>query len=73
MYPNLKLQMWRRGIRQNRLAQLLQIDESLLSRIVNGYRHPDPTLRARIASLLTSEEAWLFEDCGPSESPETRP
>src|SRR4051794_26455163 len=41
MYPNLKLQLWKTGIRQNRLAQLLGIHETLLSRILNGYREPD--------------------------------
>jgi len=61
MYPNLKLQIWRTGIRQNRLAKLLGMDEALLSRIVNGYREPNSELRARIAALLDSDEAWLFE------------
>ena len=61
MYPNLKLQLWRTGIRQNRLAQLLEIDQTLLSRIVNGFRTPDGELRTRIAALLQSDEEWLFE------------
>jgi transcriptional regulator with XRE-family HTH domain len=61
VYPNLKLQLWRTGIRQNRLAQLLEIDQTLLSRIVNGFRTPDCELRARIAALLQSDEEWLFE------------
>ena len=61
MYPNLKLELWRRGLRQNRLARMLGIDESLLSRIVNGYREPDAELRARIANALNSSEKWLFE------------
>lgn len=60
MYPNLKLQLWRSGIRQNRLAQMLGIHETLLSRIVNGFREPDPQTRTRIAQLLESEEGWLF-------------
>lgn len=62
MYPNLKLQLWRAGIRQNRLAQMLGIDQTLLSKIVNGFRTPDETLRAKIANLLQSDEGWLFED-----------
>lgn len=61
MYPNLKLQLWRSGIRQNRLAQMLGIDESMLSRIVNGFREPNPQVRSKIAELLQSDEAWLFE------------
>jgi len=60
MYPNLKLQLWRCGIRQNRLAQLLGIHETLLSKIVNGFRDPDPRVRSRIAEILHSDETWLF-------------
>jgi transcriptional regulator with XRE-family HTH domain len=60
MYPNLKLQLWQSGMRQNRLAQLIGIHESLLSKIVNGFREPDPQMRARIASILHSDESWLF-------------
>jgi transcriptional regulator with XRE-family HTH domain len=61
MYPNLKLQLWRTGIRQNRLAQMLGVDESALSKIINGFREPSPELRRRIAALLESDPAWLFE------------
>ncbi len=60
MYPNLKLQLWRSGIRQNRLAQLLGIHESQLSKIVNGFRKPDAEVRAKIAAILACEESWLF-------------
>ncbi len=61
MYPNLKWQLWRAGIRQNRLAQMIGIDETVLSRIINGFREPSPELRHSIASALESDEAWLFE------------
>jgi hypothetical protein len=27
---------------------------------VNGFRQPDPEVRARIAAVLKSEEGWLF-------------
>ena len=60
MYPNLKLQLWRSGLRQNRLAQMIGIHESLLSKIVNGFREPDPQVRLRIAKILESDENWLF-------------
>jgi transcriptional regulator with XRE-family HTH domain len=60
MYPNLKLQLWRCGIRQNRLAQLIGIHESLLSKIVNGFREPDSQIRSRISAILQSDEGWLF-------------
>jgi transcriptional regulator with XRE-family HTH domain len=62
MYPNLKLQLWKAGIRQNRLAQMLGIDQTLLSKIVNGFRAPDESMRAKIATLLQSDEQWLFEN-----------
>ena len=61
MYPNLKLQLWMSGIRQNRLAKLLDIDETTLSKIVNGFRQPTPEVRGRIASVLKSDEGWLFQ------------
>ena len=61
MYPNLKLQMWRTGLRQNRLAQILELDETALSRIVNGFRKPGPEIKAKIAAALRIDEDWLFE------------
>lgn len=61
MYPNLKLQLWRAGIRQNRLAQMLGMDETALSKIINGYREPGAELRQFIATLLQGDEAWLFQ------------
>jgi len=64
MYPNMKLQLWKAGIRQNQLARSLGIDETLLSKIINGYRQPNPEIRRRIAAALQSEEAWLFDSGG---------
>jgi transcriptional regulator with XRE-family HTH domain len=61
MYPNLKLRLWTRGIRQNRLARMVEIDETTLSKIVNGFRQPTPEIRGRIAAALESDEDWLFE------------
>src|SRR5271168_4461415 len=61
MYPNLKLQLWRSGIRQNRLAKILEIDETVLSKVMNGFRDPSPDLRLRIAQALQSDVEWLFE------------
>ncbi len=61
MYPNLKFQLWRSGIRQNRLAQMLEMDETTLSRIVNGYRTPSDQLKAAIATLLRCDADWLFQ------------
>ena len=61
MYPNLRLQLWRRRIRQNQLARMLEIDETILSRIMNGFRQPCAEMRKQIALLLESDEVWLFE------------
>ena len=60
MYVNLKLQMWKTGIRQNRLAKRLGIDEAALSKIVNGFRKPTESLREKIAAALDSDPGWLF-------------
>ncbi len=58
MYPNLKLQLWKTGIRQNRLAKMLGMDETILSKIVNGFREPSPQMREKIASLLGSDATY---------------
>ncbi len=61
IYPNLKLTIYKTGIRQNRLAKLVGIHEAYLSRIVNGSREPGEALRQSIAAALHSEPEWLFE------------
>ena len=61
MYPNLRLQLWRKRIRQNQLSKMIPLDETVLSKIMNGFRVPAPELRRRIAILLEAEEEWLFE------------
>ncbi len=61
MYQNLKLQIWKSGIRQNRLARELNMDETVLSKIINGYRRPSVQLKARIAKYFQIDEAWLFD------------
>ena len=60
MYPNLKLQLWKSGIRQNRLARQLGVDETVLSRIVNGFREPNSDLQGQIAAVLKCDAQWLF-------------
>jgi transcriptional regulator with XRE-family HTH domain len=62
MYPNLKMQVWSSRIRQYRLAQLVGIHESLLSKILNGSRHPSSVTRAKIAEALGTDEDWLFSE-----------
>lgn len=61
MLPNLKLQIFRRGSHQNELAKAVGIDETVLSKIIHGYRDPSPRQRKLLASYLEAEEAWLFE------------
>ena len=69
MYLNLKLQLFKTGMRQNRLAQQLGVDESILSKIVNGFREPSQEMRTRIANLLQIDEQWLFEQSDPASVP----
>ncbi len=61
IYPNLKLRMYTTGMRQNRLAKLLGIDEAYLSRIINGVRVPRQQMRQEIATVLGCDADWLFE------------
>ena len=61
MYLNIKLQTFRLGIHQNDIARALRIDESVLSKIIHGYREPSKTLREQLAAVLKVEESWLFE------------
>ena len=61
IYPNLKLRMYTTGMRQNRLAKLVGIDEAYLSRIVNGIRVPKRQMRQEIAKVLGCDAEWLFE------------
>ena len=68
MYLNLKVSIWQSGLRQNRLAQTLNMDEALLSRIINGFREPTPAQRTSIAHALRKDEAWLFARDGETSS-----
>jgi transcriptional regulator with XRE-family HTH domain len=61
MYLNIKLQIFRLGIHQNEIARALGVDESLLSKIIHGYREPSNMHRKQLAGLLKAEESWLFE------------
>jgi transcriptional regulator with XRE-family HTH domain len=61
MYPNLKLQIFKLGIRQNQIARELKFCESQLSKIINGYREPSEGERKLLADYLNVEEGWLFE------------
>jgi transcriptional regulator with XRE-family HTH domain len=61
MFPNLKLQIFRRGSHQNKLAKAVGIDETVLSKIIHGYRSPTAVQRKLLAEYLETDEAWLFE------------
>jgi len=52
--------MYSTGMRQNRLAKLVGIDEAHLSRIVNGVRVPRQQMRQEIAKVLGCDAEWLF-------------
>lgn len=61
MYANIKLQIFRRGIHQNQMARTLGIDETILSKIIRGYREPSEAQRKQLANYLDASEQWLFE------------
>lgn len=61
MYPNLKLTIFKRGLRQNHLARQVGINEVALSKIIHGVREPSPAQRSLLSEYLGAEESWLFE------------
>lgn len=61
IYPNLKLRVYTTGMRQNRLARLVGIDEAYLSRIINGVRVPGKQMQQQIAQVLGCDAEWLFQ------------
>ena len=71
MYPNLKLQIFKSGIHQNRLARQLGLTDTVLSKIIHGYRQPTNEQRKLLAEYLRVDEEWLFEryDVSPVPKP----
>lgn len=61
IYPNLKLRVYTTGMRQNRLAKMVGIDEAYLSRIINGVRVPGKQMQSQIAQALGCDPDWLFQ------------
>jgi transcriptional regulator with XRE-family HTH domain len=57
----LKMEIWLSGIRQNRLARELDVDETVLSKVINGFREPSCELRSLLAEYFNKDEGWLFE------------
>ena len=70
MYPNLKLAIFKRGLRQNHLAREVGIHEVALSKIIHGVREASPAQRSRLCAYLNAEESWLFESyvCAPAKA-----
>jgi transcriptional regulator with XRE-family HTH domain len=61
MYPNLKLQIFRLRVHQNQLAKVLGMNETVLSKVICGYREPSESQRKTLADYLGVDEGWLFE------------
>ena len=61
MYPNLKLAIFKKGLRQNQLSKVLGINEAHLSKVIRGYREPSESQRVLLAKYLDADAAWLFE------------
>lgn len=61
MFPNLKLEIFRRCSHQNQLARAVGMDETVLSKIIHGYRNPTADQRKLLATHLEVDENWLFE------------
>jgi transcriptional regulator with XRE-family HTH domain len=61
MYPNLKLQIFRLRVHQNQLAKALGLNETVLSKVICGYREPSESLKKTLANYLGVDEGWLFE------------
>jgi len=70
MYANIKLQVFRRGIHQNQLARAVGMDETLLSKIIRGFREPSEAQRKQLADYLDASEQWLFEKSELTDSSE---
>ncbi len=75
MLVNFKAALAARKIHQADLAQSVQIAPTVLSEIIHERRHANASLRARIATALRADEAWLFSTAaripGPKSSGDT--
>jgi transcriptional regulator with XRE-family HTH domain len=61
MYPNLKIEIFKRGLHQNVLARDLGLNEAILSKIIRGNLEPTGTQKQILAQYLQADENWLFE------------
>lgn len=60
-FPNIAYAAGIRGLAQYQLAEAASMNESRLSRCLNGRFEFTPAERARIAETLGFDELWLFE------------
>ena len=70
MYPNLKLQIFRLRAHQNQLAKALGMHETVLSKVICGYREPSEAQRKTLANYLGVDESWLFEKYEAAPAPQ---
>jgi len=61
MYPNLKIEIFKRGLHQNVLAREVGLNEAILSKIIRGNLEPNGTQKRILAEYLQADENWLFE------------
>ena len=64
-FPNLSWALAERGFRQYKLANVLDVADSWLSRALAGRTNFTAAQRQRIAEILAYPEAWLFEEVSP--------
>lgn len=62
MLIKLKVTLLERGVSQADFAQRVGITATVLSEVIHGRRRANEALRAKIASSLAVNEAWLFEE-----------
>jgi len=73
MYPNLNRQIWKSGIPPESPCRELNMDQTLLSKIIHGYRQPSRQMKVRGAQYLRIDEARLLElDSDDSPKPQPR-
>jgi len=60
--PNLKLKtaLWKKDLTQRDLAFTVRIPEEKLSKIVRGFKEPEPETRKAISEYLGMPETELF-------------
>ena len=60
-YPEIKVTLIRRGLRQVDVARRLGRDPAWLSRVIHGWLKPSPEDRRRLSVILKEPESRLFQ------------